>query len=233
VKRSDRLFQLVQLLRARSMTTAEELSAELRVSKRTIYRDIADLQRSGVPVRGEAGVGYRLEAGHELPPLTFTTAEVEALVAGARMVSSWGDSELSDAARAAIVKVEAVLPRELRRAVQGTPLYAPRVPWSGRNAELTPLRHAIAARRKVRLTYTDGAGETTERVVRPLALFYWGKVWSLGAWCELREAFRSFRPDRMSGIEPLTETFGGDGIDLEAYVAESERRDRRRGIPRD
>jgi predicted DNA-binding transcriptional regulator YafY len=231
VKRSDRLFQLVQLLRARRVTTAEELADELSVSKRTIYRDIVDLQRSGVPVRGEAGVGYRLEASHELPPLTFTTAEIEALVAGARMISSWGDSELSEAARAAITKVEAVLPRELRRAVQGTPLYAPRVPWQGRNAELTPLRHAIAGRRKVRLSYVDASGEASERVVRPLGLFYWGKVWSLAAWCELRQAFRSFRPDRMAGIDVLPETFGDDGIDLDAFVAEMRQRDAEAGYP--
>jgi predicted DNA-binding transcriptional regulator YafY len=221
MRRADRLFQLVQLLRAKRMTTAELLAEELRVSKRTVYRDIADLQRSGIPVRGEAGVGYRLERGFELPPLTFNSEEIEALVIGARMVEAFGDPELAKSARSAMTKVEAVLPGPLRRVLQDTALFAPAMPWHARRAEgLQQLRRATTERRKLSFDYVRADGVPSVRTVRPLGLYFWGNAWSLAAWCELREQYRNFRPDRMARVELLTDRFdGSDGIDLAGFAA--------------
>jgi predicted DNA-binding transcriptional regulator YafY len=124
MRRADRLFQIVQILRRRRLTTARQLADRLCISERTVYRDIRDLIASGVPVEGEAGVGYRLR-GFDLPPLMFTREEVEALVLGARIVQSWTDPELAGAAAEAIAKIEAVLPQDRSHLVQGTQLYAP------------------------------------------------------------------------------------------------------------
>jgi len=221
MRRADRLFQLVQLLRARRMTTAEALAGELRVSKRTVYRDIADLQRSGIPVRGEAGVGYRLERGFELPPLTFNSEEIEALVIGMRMVEAFGDEELAKATRSAMTKIQAVLPEPLRRVIEDTALFAPSLPWhTVRTQGLQQIRRATNDRVKVDVSYVRADGQTSERVLRPLGLYFWGRSWSLAAWCELRQAYRNFRPDRMSRITILDESFdGSDGIDLDGFVA--------------
>lgn len=125
MRRADRLFRIVQLLRRRKLTTARQLADDLEVSERTIYRDVADLVSSGVPIRGEAGVGYALERGFDLPPLMFTEDELEALVLGVRVVESWGDATLGSAARAVVHKVEAVLPERLQDRVGKAPLFAP------------------------------------------------------------------------------------------------------------
>src|SRR5512145_3071887 len=147
MRRADRLFRLVQHLRARRFATGDQIAEELGVSKRTIYRDVADLQGSGVPIRGEAGVGYRLERGYELAPLIFTSEELESLVLGARIVAAWGDGELAAAVGSAMTKVEAVLPEPLRRVVLETPLFAPELPGASAMAgELSVLRRAIAER---------------------------------------------------------------------------------------
>jgi predicted DNA-binding transcriptional regulator YafY len=217
VRRADRLFKLVELLRSRRFATAEQLAADLEVSKRTIYRDIRDLELSGVPIRGEAGVGYQLERGYELPPLTFTAAEIEALVLGVRMVESWGDPDLASSARSAMARIAAGLPPALRTLLIETPLFAPgyrRAP-----EHLAPWRRAINGRRKVRVDYVDARGEQTDRILRPLALYFWGKTWTVGAWCELRSAYRNFRTDRVDGVAAIDETFDGrDGVDLQGYL---------------
>lgn len=231
MRRADRLFQLVQLLRSRGFTTAEKLAREVGVSKRTIYRDIRDLELSGVPVRGEAGVGYQLERGFELPPLTFNSEEIEALVLGARIVSAWGDSDLAEAARGAMTKVEAVLPEGLREVFLNTPLFAPGRPNAAHlGKEMAVLRRAIASRHSVRFGYRRADGEDSERTVRPLALYFWGTKWTLASWCEYRRDYRSFRPDRMGKVQILDETFdGGDGIHLEAFLDHVEARNRESG----
>jgi biotin operon repressor len=125
VRRADRLFRIVQYLRGRRLTTAAFLAGRLGVSLRTVYRDVRDLSLSGVPVEGEAGVGYRLKAGFDVPPLMFTLNEIEALAIGARMVEAWGGPVLADSARTAIEKIVAALPAERRMAVEQTRLYAP------------------------------------------------------------------------------------------------------------
>jgi len=207
VRRADRLFRLLLELRGRRVVTARELARRLEVSERTVYRDVADLSASGVPIAGEAGVGYRL-AGFELPPLMFDRTEIEALVLGARVVEAWGGDELAGAARTALAKVEAVLPRDRERLIEETRLYAPThgEPPAER-LPLDPLRAAIRERLKVRLAYRDGEGRASERTVRPLALSFFPPVWLLTAWCELRQDFRAFRLDRFSDLEIAKEAF--------------------------
>jgi predicted DNA-binding transcriptional regulator YafY len=208
VRRADRLFSLVQALRRRPVVTAAALARELEVSERTIYRDIRDLVGSGVPIEGEAGVGYTLRKGFDLPPLMFTEDEIEALVLGARVVSSWGDAGLAKAASSALARVEAALPEKLKPRLEQTPLFAPgfhvRQDFFG---TLAVLRGAIDTRRKVWLAYTDAEGDHTERVVRPLGLFFWGAWWSFEAWCELRTDFRSFRLDRVRDLRVTEEPY--------------------------
>lgn len=221
MRRADRLFQLVQLLRTRRVTTGGALADSLGVSTRTVYRDIQDLQHSGVPIRGEAGVGYCLDRGFELPPLTFTGAELESLVLGARIVETWGDSELAAAVRSAMIKIEAVLPETLRESLLETALYAPDFPRTqemSRDVDL--MRRAIGERRWLHFAYTRADGAETTRSARPLALYFWGNKWTLAAWCELRGDYRSFRPDRMRGVEVLERRFDPeDGIDLADFLA--------------
>jgi predicted DNA-binding transcriptional regulator YafY len=225
VRRADRLFQVIQLLRRRNVATAAWLAGELEVSERTIYRDVRDLVSSGVPIEGEAGVGYVLRRGFDLPPLMFTDAEIEAMVLGARVVTSWGDAGLARAAGDALARVESVLPERLRGRLTDTRLYAPgfHVPQEVA-ARLTSLRRAIDEHRKAQLDYTAPEGERTQRCVRPLGLFFWGTVWSLTAWCELREDFRSFRLDRMTALDVLTERFRDEpGRTLEDFFARPDR----------
>jgi predicted DNA-binding transcriptional regulator YafY len=208
VRRADRLFEIVQRLRRRRVTTARQLAEALRVSERTIYRDVQDLSTSGVPILAEAGVGYALAKGFDLPPLMFTDDEIEALVLGARIVQSWADPDLVRAADSALGKIETVLPERLRARLPGAALFAPdfHVPEAHRR-HLSTLRTAIRDRRRVELGYRDGAGRETHRVIQPLGLFFWGASWSIGAWCELREGFRNFRSDRIGEAAALADTF--------------------------
>lgn len=230
MRRADRLFQIVQLLRARRLITAEQLAETLRVSKRTIYRDIQDLQNSGVPVRGEAGVGYSLERGHDLPPMTFNTEELEALVTGIRVAESWGDAALAAAARSALTKIEAVLPRTLRGTLTQTPIFAPTVRWAETaTANMAELRQAINERRKIHFSYEGAEGKLSERVVCPVGLYFWGRTWSLAAWCELRQDWRSFRLDRVNTLALLSDRFDdAEGITADAFHAARRQEESRR-----
>jgi len=204
MRRADRLFQIVQLIRGRRLTTATHLAQRLEVSQRTIYRDVADLQHQGVPIEGEAGVGYRLGAGFDLPPLMFSHDEARALVASVRMAQVWQDPALAQAAEVALGKILSVLPLAARVAAQSLAVYAPPAglePAAQRT--LQALREAVQARRKLRFGYRDVADRPSQRTVRPLGCFYWGKVWTLAAWCETRHDFRSFRLDRMGNVRPV------------------------------
>lgn len=220
MRRADRLFQIVQILQHRRLTTAARLATRLEVSERTVYRDIKDLMGSGVPIQGEAGVGYRLGKDFELPPLMFTTAEIQALVLGARMVESWGDAPLRGAAQSALEKVEAALPPKQRPRVHATALHSVsfHVPPEARK-HLSTLRSAIDAHQCAHLSYTDVHGATSERVVQPIGLFFWGVRWTLGAWCELREAFRTFRLDRIASLEVLERRYDPSATSLDGYLA--------------
>lgn len=230
MRRADRLFEILQILRRRQLTRARDLAERLEVSERTIYRDIRDLMASGVPVEGEAGVGYLLREGFDLPPLMFNEAEVEALVLGARIVESWADRDLAEAARDVLVKVEAVLPDRLKQQLDETALWAPadhfRVPIS-----FDPKVLRIALRRKQKLTfqYRNAEDEESRRKVRPLGLSFYGHIWLLSAWCELREDFRAFRLDRIEGLEVLEETFVPErGKTIDDYLKREREKDRDR-----
>ncbi len=202
MRRADRLFQIVQLIRGRRLTTAAHLAQRLEVSERTVYRDIADLQHQGVPIEGEAGVGYRLGAGFDLPPLMFSHDEARALVASVRMAQVWQDPALAQAAEVALGKILSVLPTAARVAAQSMAIYAPPMGLEPAvQITLQTLREAVQARRKLRVDYRDASEQLTQRTLRPLGCFYWGKVWTLGAWCESRHDFRSFRLDRMEGAQ--------------------------------
>ncbi|MEO6320338.1 MAG: YafY family protein [Polaromonas sp.] len=208
MRRADRLFHLVQLIRGRRLTTASFLAARLEVSERTVYRDIADLQQQGVPVEGEAGVGYRLGPGFDLPPLMFTQAEASALLASVRVAQAWLDPAMAGDAEAAWGKIFSVLPGAARSAADSLPLYAPVLaPDAALQIHLKLLREAAQARRKLRLLYRDLAGRSSERVVWPLGCFYWGAVWTLGTCCEARQDFRVFRLDRIQSAQALDERF--------------------------
>lgn len=209
MRRADRLFQIVQLIRGRRLTTAAFLAQRLEVSQRSVYRDVADLQRQGVPIEGEAGVGYRLGAGFDLPPLMFTHDEARALVASVRMAQVWQDPALARASQVGLCKILSVLPVAARVAAQSMAVYAPPIGLEPAvQATLQTLREAAQAHRKLRVNYSDAQGQPSERTVRPLGCFYWGKVWTLVAWCEERQAFRSFRIDRMVEVHAVEGTAG-------------------------
>ena len=223
MRRAERLFQIVQLLRSRNVTTAARLAEELEVSERTIYRDILDLVSSGVPIDGEAGVGYIMRGGFDLPPLMFTREEIEALVLGARVVESWTDPAMARAARDVLSKIEAVLPERLKAGLAEIALLAPRIGARREGqANLTSLRTCIHERRKVCFGYTRGDGAHSTRTMQPLGLFFWGTTWSVAGWCEHRDAFRNFRLDRMQGLQVLDEVFADvAGRTLDDYLREA------------
>ncbi|MBI1622519.1 helix-turn-helix transcriptional regulator [Aquamicrobium zhengzhouense] len=198
MRRADRLFQIVQHLRGGRLVTARMLGERLEVSERTIYRDIADLQSTGVPIDGEAGVGYLMREGFELPPLMFTRDEIVALVAGARMVRAFGGAQMARAAEEALVKIGSVLPEPEKARIARTEIHMP--DWVVSEAErklVDVLERAVEARDVLTLDYRDETGASSMRDVRPLGLWFWGKVWTLVAWCELRNNFRAFRLDRI------------------------------------
>jgi predicted DNA-binding transcriptional regulator YafY len=200
MRRADRLFRIVQLLRRRrTVVTAAQISGKLEVSERTVYRDIRDLIAAGTPIDGEAGVGYRLQPGYDLPPLMFDREEIQALVLGARIVAQFGDPALARASESILSKVAGVLPKELEPLLADTRLFVPNTKSGARSAAgLAVAREALVAQRRIQLKYANERGEETERTVRPLGVFFWGKTWTLAAWCEMRTGFRNFRLDRIS-----------------------------------
>jgi predicted DNA-binding transcriptional regulator YafY len=199
MRRADRLFRIVQLLRRRrTIVTAKQIAGKLEISERTVYRDIRDLILAGTPIDGEAGVGYRLQPGYDLPPLMFDREEIQALVLGARIVAQFGDPALARASESILSKVAGVLPKELAPLLADTHLYVPKSRSGARSAAaLAVTREGLIAQRRILLKCGDERGEATERTVRPLGLFFWGKTWTLAAWCELRTGFRNFRLDRV------------------------------------
>ena len=224
MRRADRLFQIVQILRNRRCTTANYLAERLQVSVRTVYRDIQDLSLSGVPVEGEAGVGYCLRHSMDIPPLMFNEDEIQAIVLGARMVESWGGKELAQAARSAIDKVEHVLPSTLKHLTNSSNLYA--LPYdldTDLFDNLSILRRAINGKHPIDFSYTKLDGGTSTRTINPLALYFWGSVWTLVGWCYLRNEFRNFRIDRMHSIQASSEHYQDEpGKRLEDFLGMSE-----------
>ena len=209
MRRADRLFQIIQILRRhRSPVTAEVVAAELETSKRTVYRDIADLIAQRVPIRGEAGVGYVLENGFDLPPLMLTQAEVEAAVLGAQWVATRGDPELARAAQDLIAKIGATVPERLRPlVVEPATTAAPSHRAVPDRLDMAATRRAIHCGHKIRLVYRDEQERETTRTVWPFAVGYHEAVRLIMTWCELRQDFRSFRTDRVAEAEFLDERY--------------------------
>lgn len=221
MRRAERLFRIIEKLRPGRLTTARELARAMEVSERTIYRDIAHLVGSGLPIEGEAGLGYVMRGGYDLPPIMFSAEEMVALTAGARMVSAWGGAAMARGAQSALDKIAAVVPEDIRARAGRVHVHA----WSGLppdhaiRATIDALESAVDRPKRVRIAYTDEAGNGTRRTVRPLGLWFWGKVWTLVAWCELREDFRMFRLDRIARIEVLDPFRHEPGRDLAAFHA--------------
>lgn len=205
MRRADRLFQIVQYLRGGRLLTAKTLSERLEVSERTIYRDIADLIGTGVPIEGESGVGYLMRSGYDLPPLMFNRAEMVALVAGARMIRAWGGAAMAQAAEEALVKIEEVLPEEDRKSAKSVQVHSISRHFMTEDVRrlIDRVERATDTHTLLQLDYRDSNDSSTKRNVRPLGLWFWGKVWTLVGWCELRDDFRVFRIDRIKTIAEL------------------------------
>lgn len=216
MRRTDRLFKIIQILRRRRRPiTGRELAVEMEVSLRTLYRDMAELSLQRVPIRGEAGTGYVLDAAYDMPPLMLTPDELEAAVLGASWVAQRGDAALARGAEDLIAKLTHAVPKELRPVVLDATLQS--VTFRKRPVDafdVAVMRTAIRDRVKVRIAYADGEGRSTERVVWPFLIAYLDDVRIVAAWCELRAAFRHFRTDRISDARPLAERWPGRRAEL-------------------
>ena len=203
MSRAERLLGLMQLLRRhRRPVSGAALAREMRISLRTLYRDIASLQAQGAHIDGEPGMGYVLKPGFMLPPLMFSEEEIEALVLGSRWVADRGDAELAEAAKNVLAKIGAVLPADLRHELEGSALLVgPGAPSAAGDAQLPKIRRAIRAQRRIEIRYRDLKGDETARIVWPFALGFFDRVRVLAAWCELRKGIRHFRTDRIVALE--------------------------------
>ncbi len=208
MSRSERLLDLIQVLRRhRRPVSGRTLAEELGVSIRTLYRDIATLQGQGAPIEGEAGLGYVLRPGFMLPPLMFSDEEIEAIVLGSRWVAKQPDSRLSRAAADAIAKIAAVLPDDLRDALDTNTLLVGPSTTTAETVDLAILRKAIRDERKLTMSYADNNGARSQRTVWPFALGFFDKVRVLVAWCEMRRDFRHFRTDRIAALATTDERY--------------------------
>jgi len=208
MRKADRLFQIIQILRrARNPVTAEAIAQELETSKRSIYRDIATLMGQRVPIRGEAGMGYVLDSGFDLPPLMLTPDEIEAAVLGAQWVMARGDPGLVRAAQDLVAKIAASVPERLRPLVldPAARTRSDRAPIAPDAIDMVAVRRAIHGAHKIQLGYRDEKGEETQRKVWPIAIGYLETVRMMVAWCEMRKDFRHFRTDRITAAEFLDE----------------------------
>jgi predicted DNA-binding transcriptional regulator YafY len=220
VRRADRLFQLMLLLQEGRVRTARYLAEKLEVSERTVYRDISDLMGSGIPIDGEAGVGYLLRDEYRLPPLMFNSEELKALALGALMVRAWSDRKLASVTSTAIRKIESVLPENLKKEIELQAIVVPDFHMTESTSHnLEAIRTAIDRNLKLDLCYRSLKGEETERVIWPFVLYFWGNKWTVGAWCELRDDFRAFRVDLIRDARLSEVPFAPDEKrSLEGYV---------------
>lgn len=217
MRKAERLFEIIQLLRrVGGPVSAEKIAQELGSSKRSVYRDVAALMAQDVPVRGEAGIGYVLEKGFDMPPLMLTSDELDAAVLGAHWVASRGEPDLAKAALNFLAKIEVVVPERLRgHVLEPATSIAPVVPAS-EAVDSSVLRNAIRSHRKITLVYEGGYGRRTERVVWPILLGYRDAGRILAAWCELRRGFRYFRTDRMISADILEQRIPENALTLRA-----------------
>lgn len=202
MRKTDRLFEIIQILRSTNKTvTAEALSEELEVSKRTIYRDIQALQSMRTPIDGEAGVGYMMRSGYDLPPINFNANELEAIVVGLNLLARTGDRGLQQAAKSVANKIESVREKTDSLVVSDWGVEMPE------SVDVGQFRDAIRQEQKLLIHYRDEAGSHSQRQIMPIAMVYYIEVIVLAAWCELREDFRHFRVDRIVQTELLNEYF--------------------------
>ena len=230
MRKAERLFQLITLLRGRRLAvTAKQLAEMLEVSERTIYRDIQALILSGVPIEGEAGIGYLLHKEFELPPLMFSSEELLALLLGSKMAQSWGDKAIAQGAASAMEKITAILPDKLKQTQRQTPFVIPDFFKNEHYAELALLiRQAVAARQRLAFDYIDASQIKTKRTIEPLGLVYWGGKWTIIGYCLLRDAYRQFRLDRIENCHTRPDIFElTDNKNLQHYLSQvcSEKKD--------
>ncbi len=222
MRKAERLFQLLTLLRGRrTVITARSLAEYLEVSERTIYRDMQALTLSGIPIEGEAGVGYRLKPGFTIPPIMFNAQELEAILLGARMVQRWGDAELGAAADSALTKIMAILPDKLHfeHTLKPEWLLVPEYA-AGESARFgQEIRQAIKQQTIIKIEYQKQDKQSSTREIWPLGLVFWGNVWTLVSWCELRKDYRNFRLDRIQQLTITDSTYPTrDDINLQHYI---------------
>ena len=217
MNRTERLFALMDALRRhRRPVTAASLADELKVSLRTIYRDVQVLIGLGAPIDGEAGLGYLLRPGFFLPPLMFSEDELEALVLGIRWVARQSDAALTLAATNALAKIAAASPKDLRDAMANTGLWVATTATTGTVADIKLVREAIRRERKLRIAYVAETGAATERAIWPIAMAYYERRQTVAAWCELRGAFRHFRTDRITALTATAERYPKRRVELVA-----------------
>ena len=216
MRKASRLFEIIQILRlAKRPVTGADIAARLEVTVRSVYRDIAALQAMRVPIEGERGIGYILRPGFDLPPLMFSIEEMEAIVLSLALLERTGDAELKQAAKRVTAKIAGVVPPPLRQTLDANALHA----WgfaapSAAAIDLSLVRRAIRDEEKLDLAYRDELGRATERIIRPIALIYYAETANIVAWCELRQAIRNFRSDRIEGCEATGLWFKGEGDGL-------------------
>lgn len=222
MRKAERLFQIVTFLRGkRSVVTAQQLAERLQVSERTIYRDVQALSLSGVPIESEAGIGYRLKSDFSIPPIMFEQDELEALLLGMKMVQGWSNQHMAAAADSAMAKIHSVLPDKLHRDISSQPdwLFVPSYQNKGYQEVNNQLSQAVKDKIVVELFYQDEKANQTTRKVWPLGMIYWGKTWTLVAWCTKRQDYRMFRLDRIQSLVMLEQGFETtDEISLQTYI---------------
>lgn len=220
--KADRLLKIITLLKGRrTVITARQLAEVVETSERTIYRDIQVLLDTGFPIEGEAGVGYRLQPGFEIPPIMFTTEQLLAVQLGLKMVKGWSDRDLATAAEQARLKIEAVLPERLKQTNHENSLLVPSYYMHSTASDYAlVIRKAIKQHQSLALAYIKADGEQSSRMVRPLGLVYWGQKWTLIAWCALRHDYREFRLDRIQQLDAKAEGIvQSNEVSLEDYLA--------------
>lgn len=226
MRRADRLIQIVHYLRGfRQAVTAKRIAEEFEICQRTVYRDIQDLMNSGVPIYGEAGVGYLIDKKYHLPPVMFDPDELEAIALGIAMVRNWTDDKFAKNADSALKKVQAVLPENLLYEMEQLATYSEeskaKIPWE---VDFSEVRESIRKKRKIKFNYVSLDEKSSSRTVRPLSLVFFGPVWLLLAWCETRKDFRNFRLDRITTLNVTDEIFKNEkNKSLEAYLKKMEK----------
>lgn len=220
MRRTDRLFEIIQLFRGGQLLRGQQIAEHVEVSLRTVYRDIETLIASGIPIEGERGVGYILREPIFLPPLTLDSTELEALHLGMEIIRQMPDANLATGAKRLLEKVNAVLPdaKRGRNYLDNLSVYASQIP--ARFSHLATIRQAIAAQKFLKIQYTSLSGNPTTRTIRPLNVEFWDQVWTCTAWCELRNSFRVFRIDRINDCKPSGNNFQSEpGKQFQDYLA--------------